>query len=277
MSILQYPMLVSDIDGTLVNRTKKIPAENKQTLFTFRRQGGLFTLATGRSYPEAKRFIKEMDVQLPVILCNGGILFDPATNVLKPTATIDRIIVLDTLADLEKLTGILDIFVYTLDKVYGKDISPLSQSAIEEGEFPLELIQSFHRLPKTPWIKIVIVAKEDAAPHLQHWAQNMDYPLELVQSSQYYYELLPLNVSKGNAVRKLAERYDLDVGQCAAIGDHLNDLSMIQVTGASAAVANAHPTLMQAAQQIVPSNDEAGVAHFIRNHLLSTVSYVQGS
>lgn len=276
MSILRYPLFVSDIDGTLINREKKIPDANKQTLSAFRRHGGLFTLATGRSFLEAKRFIEEMDVRLPVILCNGALVYDPSTETLSPTATIERRVVFDTLADLEKLTDILDIFVYTLDRVYATGISPLSRAAIEEGEFPLELITHFSRLPQVPWIKLVLVAKKETMPQIHAWTKTVDYPLEFVQSSDHYFEILPRNASKGNAVRTLAERLDLETQQCAVIGDHLNDLSMVEVAGNSAAVANAHPKLVQAARHVMPSNDEAGVAHFVRHHLLSTIPQAQG-
>lgn len=276
MSILRYPLFVSDIDGTLINRARKIPAANKQTLSTFRRHGGLFTLATGRSFAEAERFIKGMDVQLPVILCNGALIYTPSTERLSPTATIERGMVFDILADLEKMTEILDVFVYTLDRVYATEVSPLSQAAIEEGEFPLELLTHFSQLPQVPWIKLVVVAKKETMPQLHAWTKTVDYPLEFVQSSDHYFEILPRHASKGNAVRNLAERLDLGTEQCAVIGDHLNDLSMVQVAGNSAAVANAHPKLVQAAQHLMPSNEEAGVAHFVRHHLLTGVSQAQG-
>ncbi|PTX63315.1 hypothetical protein C8P63_104160 [Melghirimyces profundicolus] len=275
MSILKYPLFVSDIDGTLVNQMKEIPEANKKTISTFRHQGGLFTLATGRSYMEAKRFIEEMDVRLPVILCNGGVIYDPATDRLQPTAAIERSMVFDALADLEKLTDILDIFIYTTDKVYATGISPQTQAQIETGEFPLELVGSYHHLPEVPWIKMVVVAEPQHMPQLHAWTETVDYPLEFVQSSENYFEILPQNVSKGNAVRQLAERFDLHPGQCAAIGDHLNDLSMVEMAGDSAAVANAHPKLIQAARRIVPSNEAAGVAHFVRHHLLAPVSQAQ--
>lgn len=276
MSILKYPLFVSDIDGTLVNRVKKIPDANKQTLAAFRRHGGLFTLATGRSYIEAKHFIEELEVQLPVILCNGALIYDPSTDVLSPTATIEREIVFDTLVELEKLKEVFDIFVYTPERVYATGISSFSRSAIEEGEFPMEMIDTFDHIPQVPLIKLVVVSKEETMQQFRKWMHQVNHPLELVQSADSYFEILPSNVSKGNAVRSLAERLDLTVEQCAVIGDHLNDLPMVKVAGISAAVANAHPKLVQAARHVMPSNEDAGVAHFIRRHLLATAPQAQG-
>lgn len=276
MSILKYPLFVSDIDGTLVNQMKKIPDANKETLAAFRHHGGLFTLATGRSYIEAKHFIEELEIRIPVILCNGALIYDPSTDVLSPMATIEREIIFDTLVELEKRKEVLDIFVYTLDRVYATGISSFSRSAIEEGEFPLELIDTFDHIPQVPLIKLVMVSKEETMQQFRKWMLQVNHPLELVQSADYYFELLPSNISKGNAVRSLAEKMDLTMEQCAVIGDHLNDLSMVEVAGISAAVANAHPQLVQAARHVMPSNEEAGVAHFIRRHLLTTTPQAQG-
>lgn len=275
LTILKYPLFVSDIDGTLINRVKKIPDANKQNLATYRQHGGLFTLATGRSYIEAKHFIKELQIQLPVILCNGALIYDPSTDVLSPMATMERELVFDTLTELKKWE-VLDIFVYTLDRVYATGISSHSRSAIEVKEFPLELIDTFDHIPQVPLIKLVAVAKEEAMQPFRQWMRQVNYPGELVQSADNYFEILPSNVSKGNAVQSLAEKLNLTIEQCAVIGDHLNDLSMVEVAGISAAVANAHSKLIQAARHVMPSNEDAGVAHFIRHHLLTTIPQAQG-
>jgi len=276
LSPLKYPLFVSDIDGTLVTEDKKIPVANKESISAYRDQGGRFTLATGRSYPEAKPFIEEMDIRLPVILCNGGVLYDPASGHLEATATIEREILNRTLRELNQRTDLLDLFVYTLDRVFTTRLSPFSQALLQSGDFPLELIPRFEALPEGPWIKLVAVAEPETMPQLHAWADTVDDPLEFVQSSENYFEILPPRVSKGNALSKLARRYGFAPEQCAAIGDHLNDLSMVKTAGQSAAVANAHPQLIQAARQIVPSNEEAGVAHFVRQSLLATAPHAQG-
>ncbi|OYD08510.1 HAD family hydrolase [Paludifilum halophilum] len=272
MSDLIYPMLVSDIDGTIVTAAKEIPEENRQSIDAFRRRGGRFTLATGRSYREAKRFIHELKVDLPVILCNGGLIYEPASDQLHPVATLERKTVFELVEQLSRLTVDTDIFIYTLDKIYATGISPSTEAALEQGEgLSLELIPSYNDLPQVPWLKLVAVAEEEAMPHLHDWSKTYGDSLEFVQSSANYFEIMPKNISKGNALTKLARRFHLEPRQCAAIGDHLNDLSMIQIAGTNAAVANAHPHLIHAAKNLVPSNEEAGVSHFIRNHLLKTM------
>mgnify|MGYP001252650159 FL=1 len=275
MSMLEYQLLVTDIDGTLLTNDKQIPTPNLRSIFSFRQVGGLFTLATGRSYTESKRYINQLDLDLPVILCNGAILFEPATQKLNPISTLEDDLLHSILKEMRQLNTAVDLFVYTLDTFYATHVSPLAQKGMDSDDFRVEWISSFDRLPKLPWIKIVAVADHEDMHQLQQWSAQSDFPVEFVQSSDHYFEVLPQGVSKGAAVKKLAENLDLDLSQTATIGDHCNDLSMIRVAGLSAAVSNAHPELLQAAKVIVPSNNESGVSYFIRNYLLKAVQTVR--
>ncbi|GGE26101.1 haloacid dehalogenase [Marinithermofilum abyssi] len=268
MSHLPYRLLVSDIDGTLVTAMKEIPEINREHINRFRKAGGWFTLATGRSYREAQRFIQQLRVDLPVILCNGALIFEPDSQQVTPVAHLERDVVLSALQEIQRTAPSVDTFVYTANTVYATRIGPLAQAGLDSAEFHLEMISSFSQLPPVPLIKLVAVADETAMKELHQWGNTTTYPVEFVQSSAHYFEVMPKNVSKGAALQTLAERLDLELEQTAAIGDHLNDLRMIQQAGISAAVANAHPQLMQAADVITVSNEEGAVGHFIQEHLL---------
>lgn len=57
--------------------------------------------------------------------------------------------------------------------------------------------------------------------------------------------------------------------EVAAIGDFLNDIEMVEWAQLGGAVGNAHPSLKAIADVVVRSNDEAGVAQFINEHVLT--------
>ncbi|PTM57938.1 HAD family hydrolase [Desmospora activa] len=267
---LNYTMFVSDIDGTLVTKTKEIPRANQESISAFRQQGGYFTLATGRSFREAKRFIEELKVNLPVILCNGGVIYDPATEELTPVASMNRELLTYLLDQLTTFEHEVDIFLYSLTRVYATSVTPSLKAELDkyDDEFPLQLIPTYDDLPDTPITKVVAVAPPTTMPKLHTWADSLIYPLEYFQSSDQFFEILPQGITKGNAMEIVAQRYGLSVDQCAAIGDHMNDLSMVRKAGISAAVANAHPQLIQAAHHVVPSNEEAGVSFFLDHYVM---------
>jgi hypothetical protein len=68
-------------------------------------------------------------------------------------------------------------------------------------------------------------------------------------------------------VQKLCRRWRIDPQRTAAIGDDRNDLVLVQRAGLGVAVANADATVRAAASRIVASNDECGVAEWIRDLL----------
>jgi len=67
-------------------------------------------------------------------------------------------------------------------------------------------------------------------------------------------------VTKGAGLMRLCDRLDIVAAEVVAFGDMPNDLPMLAWAGTSYAVANAHPTVLAAADHGAPSNDEDGVA-----------------
>jgi hypothetical protein len=75
-------------------------------------------------------------------------------------------------------------------------------------------------------------------------------------------------VTKGAALRKLADHFRIPLSRVVAIGDQNNDLTMFEVAGLSVAMGNAPPEVKAAADVIAPSNDEGGVAWSLRELVL---------
>ena len=76
-------------------------------------------------------------------------------------------------------------------------------------------------------------------------------------------EISAAGVSKGAALAEVAARQGIAPGAVVAFGDMPNDLSMLAWAGTSYAVANAHPDVLAAVDQVIASNDEDGVAQVI--------------
>ena len=69
-------------------------------------------------------------------------------------------------------------------------------------------------------------------------------------------------------MEKLGELYGIKREEMIAVGDGLNDLSMIEYAGLGVAMANSHPDVLKAADFVTLSNDENGVGYVI-DRLLS--------
>lgn len=73
---------------------------------------------------------------------------------------------------------------------------------------------------------------------------------------------LDLNVpghDKADGLRRLADRWGIDLADAVAFGDNHNDLEMLQEVGLPVAMSNARPAVLEAAARIAPPNTADGV------------------
>jgi Cof subfamily protein (haloacid dehalogenase superfamily) len=73
-------------------------------------------------------------------------------------------------------------------------------------------------------------------------------------------ELSAAGVNKASALAELCDELGLEASDVIAFGDFLNDLPMLAWAGRSVAVANAHPDVIDEADEVTASNDEDGVS-----------------
>lgn len=72
-------ILFTDLDGTLLNRDKKISSENLEAIDYASRQGNITVISTGRSLSSALPYIEELasvQKQSYAITYNGGLIYD---------------------------------------------------------------------------------------------------------------------------------------------------------------------------------------------------------
>ena len=80
-------------------------------------------------------------------------------------------------------------------------------------------------------------------------------------------ELMPHGTSKADALRFVARKTGIDMGQIMAIGDNYNDMEMIKSVGYGVAMGNGVDVLKQAAAVVTVSCDEDGAAAAIESVL----------
>ena len=77
-------IIVSDIDGTFLGKGSRMVDRNLEAIRYFQREGGCFTIATGReimNIPSVIPCIAEI-CNIPVIACNGACIWDAAQNII---------------------------------------------------------------------------------------------------------------------------------------------------------------------------------------------------
>ncbi|KYO66520.1 Cof-type HAD-IIB family hydrolase [Thermovenabulum gondwanense] len=262
---MEYRLIVTDLDGTLLDENKNIPEENMRAIEAFRKKGGLFTIATGRGERGALPYIKKLNLDIPAVLFNGGELYDPQKGRIY-TVYLERKlydIIIDHFMDNPEI----GIVVHYHDKVFISEIKSAHDYYINVQKVIYDRVYNLKEIERANKILLVgdvALAKEEIKRIEQKYGININ----AVQSDKYYFEILPENVSKGEGLKKLCDYLKIPLGKACAVGDNFNDISLLKTAGLGVAVENAEEPLKKKARFITRRNDEGGVAFLIEKILL---------
>jgi hypothetical protein len=93
--------------------------------------------------------------------------------------------------------------------------------------------------------------------------------IEVARSHEFIIEGNPAGVSKGNALRRLAEHLGIPAADVLAVGDQDNDISMLAWAGVGVAMGNAPDALKAIAAWVAPPLTEDGAAAAIERFVLA--------
>lgn len=256
-------MLFSDIDGTLLRTGDAIPRRNIEAVRRFTAKGGHFSLATGRDVGTVRALTREVGANMPTVLLNGCCAYDmEAEEVLWARLLPSHAVayVKQVCADQDFIAAL----VFTPEGCY----AVTKGRGIDEGLRHVDggpLIEaSIEEISGLEWYKAVFLCPPKDMRRLCQYINTQAFDdVAFVQSSANLLEMLPQGVSKATAIRFLAGTYGVDMSNVAAIGDHMNDLQMLQAVGLSATVADGQPEIKAVAQRIVGECYDGAVADFI--------------
>lgn len=283
-------LIATDLDGTLLNSKHQVSSENENALRQAQRDGIEVVVSTGRAYFDVVSIFEPLGIKTWVISANGAVIHDPDGR-LYHSETIDKKRAYDILSWLQSENYYYEVFtdsaIYTpqngrqlldveLDRFKSAnpkaDLSVLMQAAeVQYSQSGFAYIDTFQELfeedKQIDFYNILGFSffKEKLEAGWQRYQEDKD--LTLVSSADHNFELSSKKASKGQALERLAKRLNIPMKETAAVGDSLNDRSMLEAAGKGVAMGNAREDIKAIADAVTLTNDEHGVAHMIR-HLL---------
>ena len=94
----------------------------------------------------------------------------------------------------------------------------------------------------------------------------------VTHSGTVFVEISAAGVTKAAALEGLCARLGVEAARVVACGDMPNDLPMFHWAGHGVAVANAHPDVLVAADEVTLSNDEDGVARVLERATAAVIA-----
>ena len=269
-------LFVSDLDGTLLNNQQKLSLETIETINDLIGKGMQFSIATARSIKSAWELISPLDLRLPVIVHNGVFIYDPITKKNIRSCYLDRSETREILKTLEQHE--ISPLLYTINhagvyKVYYQEMQNKGQEdyindRVRKGDKRFTCVDHFNIDSDEDVITLVAIDTENSLREVYDILRS-EHEIgfnfsEDIYTHAYWLEMTHLYANKKNAVLALKDQCGAD--EIISFGDNINDLPMFDVSSFCCAVSNANEAVKKAASIVIGSNEEHGVAKFLREY-----------
>lgn len=263
-------LVVTDIDGTLVNRDNEIGEKSKELIKMLREKGVSFTFATQRIHSSVAPLAKELNITMPLITLNGSLIQDADAKTVINRSVIKRKYIERALKFANKYFVRIafcykDHIIYTDENSVLKDFMSRLGTMYESVESYDDYLHDIYEIMMSgnDKEKIKYIRRKMNPPFRKYL--KIDYFRSRAFSGVYNLEIRRAGNSKKTGLKKLLKFFNYKKSEIAVIGDWYNDRDLFKYGGTNIAVQNAVPELKFMAHYVTEkTNDEDGVAEFLQ-------------
>ena len=258
-------VLLSDIDGTLATYDRTIPQKNIDVLNYFTQNGGRFGIATGRTARSAKKMMKNLPVNCPCIVVNGGGIYDPIADQMLYSCYLDHR-ALDLVFQIVAAEQGVGVEINVEGILHCVKYSPRSEEHVryELGTFAQYTMDDIP--DDSNWYKALITGTSEEIDRVELLCRKIlpdGAPFYVIRSEPTLFEILPKEATKGEGVYRVANHLSVPIENIYAIGDYYNDIDLLKAAGYSAAVCGAPKEVIAVTDYTTCSCEAGAVADFI--------------
>ncbi|MFE5323954.1 Cof-type HAD-IIB family hydrolase [Paenibacillus sp. NPDC056579] len=244
----KYKLIALDMDGTFLTEEKTVSAENRKAIEAAAAAGVTVMFATGRGIPNVMPYVEELGLQSPIVTVNGSEVWSAPKQLHSRTFLEPELV-----KSMREIAQKYDTWywAYAVNGIYNKERWTTESLETEQ------------------WLKFGYYYEDEVSLKAIHdqlvsWGQ-----LEITNSHPCNIELNPKGVSKASGLHVVCGLLGIDMSQVIAMGDSLNDVSMIREAGLGVAMGNAQDAVKSLADVVTGTNEEHGVAQIIEKYVLS--------
>lgn len=262
-------LLITDMDGTFLP-TDKIPSKgNLKAIKRFQNAGGKFTIATGRAHQATSQYFEYFEVNFPMIMFNGGMIYDMETDKSIYdiyTPPVSKEITID----------ILNKFPNLGCEILTKKVNVISRNETEENHIKIcKVTPNYTDVDNVEdnWYKVLFADTKENLDIVEDYVSQRKFTgVDFVRSDLNYFEILPQENSKGSALKAMRKLCNIEDYTIVAVGDYNNDIQMLIEADLGVCPANAVDAVKDVADLVLnESCDENAIAAVI-DYIFSKVN-----
>lgn len=264
-----YKILISDLDDSLLNDQKHVSKADIETIKQF--TDTKFVVATGRSFDAIQDILSEIGLSNKkgqyCICYNGALIYENSSK----TPIFSQFMTFEEANKIFEIGKQYDVCINICAEDYRYVYNPTENDlmVLNRNHARYKIIGDNISSLKNINITKIIYEKNDM-DYLRKIRQEIkqDDNFSISYSSNMIMEINHLNVSKGNGLLKLCELLNIDINDTIAMGDSLNDLSMIKTAHIGIGVKNSSEDIIPYCDEILDvTNNEDPVTHIYNKYI----------
>jgi Cof subfamily protein (haloacid dehalogenase superfamily) len=279
--VASYRMIAIDLDGTLLSPDGTVSPRAKAAVHKALAAGLLVCFATGRNYTESKMVLDAVEHYSTAVFVGGAMVIDTRNRKtlhrmgMQPQLAREICDVFESLG--HAALALQDTALAGVDYLATADVKldAATSQWMTVTAAKIEKISGLARHAHEHTIRVGIVASPQDIARVRQIIQDRFGERVICQSllvPSYDVEVLEVfdpAVNKWEGLLQVARTHGITPAQIVAIGDDVNDLTMIKSAGLGVAMGNAKPEVLAIAKRVIKRNDEDGLAEFLEELVAS--------
>ncbi len=262
-------ILFSDMDGTLLNSQKLINDIDRKAIEKFTSLGGKFTVATGRTIQTFARSQRILNLQMPVIMYNGAMIYDYSAKKILYSQSLPEI-------SRDMIKKVMNFMYYDCggEVLRADGTYVFSNNEYEQLHTNLCGIEpeymEIDEIPDDEWLKVLFALAPERLSLLEDKIKRVGYYeyVDFVRSADIFLEMLPKGISKGSALNEYRKLDGMADFTFVAIGDFDNDIEMIANADIGVCPANAEESVKKISDIVLDSTNDNGAVAELINYII---------
>ncbi|MBU3025869.1 MULTISPECIES: HAD family hydrolase [Zobellia] len=259
MDLSKVKMVVTDMDGTLLNSNHQVSDRFFELFEIMKQRGIIFVAASGRQYHSIVDKLQPIKNDIVVIAENGGFAMQRDIELLAtPLPYAAKNSVLNVLDSIENIHPVL----CGKHNAYIKNNSKEFEAKLREYYTDFKMVDDLKEFDGEI-LKIAIYHFESSEKYIYPSVAHLEGSLKVKVSGENWVDISSPDAHKGYALQKVQERFNVSPAETMVFGDYNNDLEMLALADFSFAMENAHPNVKKAANYLTAHNDDFGVERIL--------------
>lgn len=267
MDFSNVKLVVTDMDGTLLNSESNVSAEFFILFDQLKAKNIHFIAASGRQYHSIIDKLGSIKNDITVIAENGAFVKQGLNELF--SIQLEQHEILEPIQLLRKLSntqivlcGKKAAYIETTDQ---KFITIFSKYYAE-----YQIVDDITKVTDDEFLKIAAYHFECSETNIYPVVKHLENDFQVIVSGENWLDISNLKANKGYALNILQQKLGISKEETMVFGDYNNDLQMLELAHFSYAMENAHPKVKKVARFHTKSNNNQGVEYILQQLIEST-------